>query len=465
MKKVLPVLALSALLCGLPASARAQDADDAEVTRMAKEHYKAGLDAYKTGKYDVAIKELKKAYLLKRLPALLLNIGATYRKMGDFDLALHFYQKYLDEAPPEARDRPEVQKTIAEINVEKSGGGAAAETEKPAVKHEEEAPPAKPPAQAQEWQHAVIDAAPPETPLDVRVSMPVMKGVKVYVYYRGAGEESFKPVLMKRRGTEKVGRIPAEAVQGKAIQYYVEARDPAGTVVKNSGSQSNPNIVMVDPSAPPQMLASLDERREREAEPQPEQGDEQPRKKAKRNLDEESAPMTGNLDDENPEKRMKKEPKAKSSSGPGISPMFGAGIGVAALGAGLLGTGIAMGALAASKASSISGDSQAGRDGDGNKFYFNNDPSATGQQAYEIEAQGKLFDSLGIAFDVIGGVALAAGAVLMMVDKLASPSSEKPKKRHRPRPRPSEEEAKSNPWYIAPAASHNFAGVGAGFSF
>src|SRR6476661_5032640 len=105
MKKVLPTLALSALLCGLPASARAQDADDAEVTRMAKEHYKAGLDAYKTGKFDVAIKELKKAYLLKRLPALLLNIGATYRKMGDFDLALHFYKKYLDEAPAEARDR------------------------------------------------------------------------------------------------------------------------------------------------------------------------------------------------------------------------------------------------------------------------------------------------------------------------------------------------------------------------
>ena len=301
----------------------------------------------------------------------------------------------------------------------------------------------------------------------MRVSTPVMKGVKVYVYYRGAGEESFKPVLMKRRGTEKVGRIPAEAVQGKAIQYYVEARDPAGTVVKNSGSQSNPNIVMVDPSAPPQMLASLDERREREAEPQPEPGDEQPRRKAKRNLDDESAPMGGNLDDENPEKRMKKDTRPKSA-GKGMSPMFAAGIGVLAGGAALLGGGIAFGAVAGSKASRISGDSQSGFDDSTppQKYFFNNDPNTTGQQAFEIEAQGKLFDSLGIAFDVIGGVALATGARAHDGRQARlSCASEKPKKRHRPRPRPSEEEAKSNPWYIAPAASHNFAGVGAGFSF
>src|SRR6516164_8453745 len=116
-----PTVALIALLCGAPAPAHAQD-DDAEVTRMAKEHYKAGLDAYKTGKYDVAIKELKKAYLLKRLPALLLNIGATYRKMGDLDLALHFYKKYLDEAPPEARDRADVEATVKELEQEKGGG-------------------------------------------------------------------------------------------------------------------------------------------------------------------------------------------------------------------------------------------------------------------------------------------------------------------------------------------------------
>src|SRR5450755_4117194 len=85
--------------------ARAADDDDPEVIAQAKEHYKAGLAAYQAGKYDVAIRELKKAYSAKRLPPLLLNIGATYRKIGDIDLSLHFYQKYLDEAPSDARDR------------------------------------------------------------------------------------------------------------------------------------------------------------------------------------------------------------------------------------------------------------------------------------------------------------------------------------------------------------------------
>ena len=37
-----------------PASVRAQDAEDAEILRNAKEHYKLGLDAFKTGRYPDA---------------------------------------------------------------------------------------------------------------------------------------------------------------------------------------------------------------------------------------------------------------------------------------------------------------------------------------------------------------------------------------------------------------------------
>ena len=72
------------------------------------------------GQYPEAIKELKKAYLLKRLPALLLNIGATYRKMSDLDNAVYYYKKYLAEAP-DARDRGEVEKTLAEIEQREAG--------------------------------------------------------------------------------------------------------------------------------------------------------------------------------------------------------------------------------------------------------------------------------------------------------------------------------------------------------
>ena len=57
-------LSLSTLALGSSAYAQAEDP---EVVAQAKVHYKAGLEAYKAGKYDVAIRELKKAYLLKRL--------------------------------------------------------------------------------------------------------------------------------------------------------------------------------------------------------------------------------------------------------------------------------------------------------------------------------------------------------------------------------------------------------------
>ena len=96
---------VAVLLCIVPAVAHAESSDEAEITAMAKEHYKLGLDAYKNGRYPEAIKELKKAYLLKRLPALLLNIGATYRKMGDADNAVYYYKKYLAEAPDAKRPR------------------------------------------------------------------------------------------------------------------------------------------------------------------------------------------------------------------------------------------------------------------------------------------------------------------------------------------------------------------------
>ena len=78
MRTTLSTALLCALLVGPVTRAVAEEAEDAEITRMAKEHYALGQAAFKAGKYAEAIKELKKAYLLKRLPALLVNIAKTY---------------------------------------------------------------------------------------------------------------------------------------------------------------------------------------------------------------------------------------------------------------------------------------------------------------------------------------------------------------------------------------------------
>jgi hypothetical protein len=464
--KFLSTVALAALLSVAPSVAHAQD-DDAEVTRMAKEHYKAGLEAYKAGKFDVAIKELKKAYLLKRLPALLLNIGATYRKMGDLDLATHFYKKYLDEAPPEARDRGEVEATIKEIAQEKEGGGAKPAEEPapeptppPSRPKEESAPPAK------EWSHTPVDAAPPDTPLDVRVSTPVMKGVKVFLFYRGSGEENFNSVLMKRHGAEKIGRIPPKAMQGKAIQYYIEARDGAGTVVKSSGSQASPNVIMIDPSAPVQMLASAEEMRERESAPVESREEATP----SRSSDDEEAPIMGHVNEPRG-KRTRESRRSGAPSGP-VSPLTIAGATVLAVGIAGIGVGIAGLLIAQQKASTLTSDAMHDPnapgpiDGNGNKIYFNNDPNAGSQQEAQLQADGKLWNTIGIAMTVVGSVATVAGIALLVSDAVlkGGGSADKPKKKkHR---RSSDEDSASiEKLYVAPSVGPKFAGVGAGFAF
>jgi tetratricopeptide (TPR) repeat protein len=448
MRTLLSTAAVVALLCAAPIVAAAQEADDAETTKMAKEHYKLGLEAYKAGQYETAIKELKKAYLLKRLPPLLLNIGATYRKMGDFDLALHFYRKYLDEAPPEARDRAEVEATIKEIEAEKAGGAAPKEATPPPVETptetKEEAPP--PPKRRSnmpaEFTHNVIDAAPPDTPMDVRVSMPVMKGVKVYVFYRGAGESDFQQVLMKRRGTEKVGRIPAEAMNGKALQYYIEARDPQGQVVKSTGSQSSPNIVMIDPSAKPQIVASMstEERAPRETAPEPAEAEEG---KGRRHMDEEEAPL------------LVEQKGKKRHAGPGEpsarGPLFWAGIAVMAVGVGAIAGGIACNVLAQRQADAVTKDAKQ------MQFEFKDPTAPNGQDDASFQSKGKLYNGLGIGLTVGGGVLAATGITLVVVDVLKHRAPEEKSKRRRA---PVEES-----WYVAPTAGAAQVGVGGGFSF
>jgi hypothetical protein len=459
----LPALLGLALLAAAPAAHAGED-DDPEVVAQAKEHYKAGLEAYKAGKYDVAIRELKKAYLLKRLPPLLLNIGATYRKMGDLDLSLHFYQKFLDEAPADAKDRPEVEKIIGEIKKEKSSGGAEAKAAS------EDAPPPPPSRMkdapsASDWKHDVIDAVPPDMPIDVRVQTAVMKGVKVFVYYRGSGQADFNSVLMKRRGREKVGRIPAQAVSGRSLQYYIEAKDSAGTVVKNSGSQANPNIIMVEDGVKPVMLASMSRRGDEEPEEQPADEEEKPRKrKPSRDLDDESAPTSGRVDltDSEPVRT----PPRKATSG--MSPLMLGGIIGVSLGAAFVAGGGAMLGIAKNTADTLSADSKAPVDSNNNPIFFNNDPNAGKTQEAGLQMRGKALNVTGIVTTTLGGLGVAAGIGCFIADSVMKSERAHPHKKHKKRRRiveDEEEEEQSSNWYVAPSFGPSQVGVGGGFTF
>ncbi|HXU70097.1 MAG TPA: tetratricopeptide repeat protein [Polyangia bacterium] len=431
---VASALVAAILIALAPNLARAESSDEAEITAMAKEHYKLGLDAYKTGKYPEAIKELKKAYLLKRLPALLLNIGATYRKMGDVDNAVYYYKKYLAEAP-DARDRGEVEKTLAELDKEKPGAGANATGVAASEPSEAAGSSAAPPSGA-EWKHTPVDAAPPEQPLDIRVQMPVTKGVKVYVYYRGAGQADFSQVLARRHGSEKVGRIPSDAMSGKSLQYYVEGKDDKGNVVKSFGSASDPNIVRIDQSAAPQVVASTG-------------GDSSAKgDSAHEDLDDEAAPITGEIA-EKPHKHH-----GSTSSGPERTARFGgvfwAGAAATVLGVASFAIGSYFLYQAKSYSDVLTADSQYRDPNTGQPYQFT-DPNASPYDDKTVEARGIRDNGIGIGLAVAGGVFAVGGITMMVVDQVVL------KKR-------GEEKPHHTAW-ILPTAGPNVAGVAGGITF
>lgn len=84
---------------------------------------------------------------------------------------------------------------------------------------------------------------------------PVHQGAvaaRVTLYYRGAGQERYTEVPMvasRRQQGDLLGQIPAEAVVGKALQYYIQAFDGKGRVCGSQGAPENPLIVRISGSA------------------------------------------------------------------------------------------------------------------------------------------------------------------------------------------------------------------------
>ncbi len=480
-----------------PRAASAQE-EDPEITNMAKQHYKLGQDAYAAGKYDVAIKELKKAYVLKRIPAILVNIAMTYRKTKDYDMAVYFYKKFLAEAPADDKGRPKIEAELAETEAErtaaltpapleparpavemakpegsapeaakapataptgKEGAAPAAAGTKPAAepvkavaaaKPEGTAPeaaagaPASPEAAAPavaaaaadkpvtEWSHTPIDAVPPGQAVDVRVQMPVMKGVKVKVFYRKEGQASFDTMELKRRGNEKLARLPAEITSGRNFQYYIEARDPAGTLVKSAGSEYNPNIVLIDSTARPQLVDAQGAADTSE--------DDEPARRVKsgpkRDIENEAVSFDiGNPNQSAMERlrsSLRKQDKAKDKDTKSyLSPMGWIGVGTAGLGLAGLATGATFLGLAYQQAQIVSADSRCENSKMRCLFYGpNDDPTlnkAPKDSSSELEARGLFYDKLGLGLTVAGGIVVAAGGALLATDLIRKWQAERPK--------------------------------------
>lgn len=85
-----------ALFAATPVLARGQERADF------RHHYDRALALYRAADYAAAIVAFQRAYALRQLPRLLLNLGQAHRKLGHAQEALDCYRLYLraEPAPP-----------------------------------------------------------------------------------------------------------------------------------------------------------------------------------------------------------------------------------------------------------------------------------------------------------------------------------------------------------------------------
>jgi tetratricopeptide (TPR) repeat protein len=268
---------LIALVLVALAPAHQAYAGDAPPTKdqmdAAKKAFGEGRALYDEGKLGEAAEKFKESYKLSRNPVLLYNIGHTLDEMGAKDKALFYYRKFLADAPKAAAQRKEVTKRVDEIEKEALQDDLNGTTTPPP---DTTVTPTKPPDEvkppvkvkpagtytATDFQHLLIDSAPPGKPLDVTASVPEDAGWTVTLYYRGMGDTKWIAKPMKWRYRELVARIPGNKIGGSTIQYYVDVKDAAGTMIARSGKSTSPNLVNVDATVPPRFFPDFTDEEE-----------------------------------------------------------------------------------------------------------------------------------------------------------------------------------------------------------
>ena len=274
-------------LVTVPAPAHAQPGDKpaepAPPTPAQLEQAKAafieGKTLFDAKKFDLAVEKFKESYRLSRNPLLLYNVAFTFDQLGQKDLAHFYYAKFLADAPADAAQRPEAvtrEKALAkELGKEPDGGTPPDGGTKPPPDGGNVTPPPddggkkpprnpKPPSAytADDFQHQIIEDAPPGRPLDLTAFSPEEAGWIVTMFYRGGGDAKFTSVQMKPRYNELVGRIPAKVMAGSSVQYYLEVRNAQGEMITRVGRPASPNIVYIDPKARPRYYPDLTDDRD-----------------------------------------------------------------------------------------------------------------------------------------------------------------------------------------------------------
>ncbi len=134
------VIACALLVAAAPA--RAREAVPPKVQELIKQM----MVDYNTGDFDAALAKATEAYRLKPLPALLFNIGQFHKALHNWERAEFFFHRYLNERP-DAPNREQVEKLIAEVQ-QKASEAAATPAPAPAAPVIVESTPTATPASA-----------------------------------------------------------------------------------------------------------------------------------------------------------------------------------------------------------------------------------------------------------------------------------------------------------------------------
>ena len=94
-------------------------------------------------------------------------------------------------------------------------------------------------------QHTIIDTAPSAAPQPIEALVGGdIAPIKVSVFYRVEGATDFTEVKLGKQGDCKyTGAIPAAAMKGSLIHYYVAALDGNNKAIAAKGSSGSPNIL------------------------------------------------------------------------------------------------------------------------------------------------------------------------------------------------------------------------------
>lgn len=95
-------------------------------------------------------------------------------------------------------------------------------------------------------QHEIIDSAKGGAPLKIDAQLASdVKAQKVVVMFRAEGATDFTEVKLTGNGCSYTGAIPASALKGSLVHYYVAAYDGGNKPVASKGSAGSPNIIEI----------------------------------------------------------------------------------------------------------------------------------------------------------------------------------------------------------------------------